>query len=378
MHTDWPTPSSAALAHSAELVALIESRIEAAGGWLDFASFMELALYAPGLGYYSAGPRKFGAAGDFVTAPEISPAFGACVARAVAPLLQPGDAILELGAGTAALAVTVLDELRALGGPAIEYQILEVSAELRERQAQRLRGRPVRWLDALPADFQGAILANEVADALPVQRFRRQADGVEVIGVERADDGLRWAARPAEPDCARQVAALESRVAGAWSPGYTSEYCPQLRPWVSSVADCLARGLLLVSDYGMSASEYYHPQRQDGTLICHYRHRAHTDPFLWPGLQDISAWVDFTAAAEAAVAAGLELLGYTTQAHFLTANGLLDETPPRDPIAQAKHAAGLRRLLLPGEMGEHFKVLALGRELTAGAIGIGRDLRHRL
>lgn len=379
MAADWPAPPPEALALSNQLAEQIGARIDAAGGWLDFAAYMDLALYAPGLGYYSAGARKFGADGDFVTAPELTPAFGACIARCIEPLLQAGDSILEVGAGTGALAAAVLDALAQSGAPVIDYQVLEVSAELRRRQQQRLSAYPVRWLDALPpAGFRGVILANEVADALPVRRFRWQAPGAQALGVVRAGQGFQWAARDADAALAAEVSARFATAGGAWPAGYTSEFCPGLEPWIAALAACLTRGLLLISDYGLPAREYYHPQRLDGTLLCHYRHRAHADPFRWPGLQDITAWVDFTAAAQAGVAAGFTLAGYTTQAQFLMANGLLDVAPPEDPIEQARHAANLRRLLLPGEMGEHFKVLALSRALTDDQLQVGRDLRHLL
>ncbi len=379
MAADWPDPPPEALALSIQLAEQIGARIDAAGGWLDFAAYMNLALYAPGLGYYSAGARKFGADGDFVTAPELTPAFGACIARCIAPLLQAGDSILEVGAGTGALAAAVLDALAQSGAPAVDYQVLEVSAELRHRQQHRLSAYPVRWLDALPpAGLRGVILANEVVDALPVRRFRWQPSGTQALGVVRAGQGFHWAARDADAALAAEVSARLATAGGSWPAGYTSEFCPGLEPWIAALAACLTRGLLLISDYGLPAREYYHPQRLDGTLLCHYRHRAHADPFRWPGLQDITAWVDFTAAAQAGVAAGLTLAGYTTQAQFLMANGLLDVPPPEDPIEQARLAGNLRRLLLPGEMGERFKVLALSRSLPDGQLQVGRDLRHLL
>ena len=378
MQADWPVPTPAALAHSDALLAEIGTRIDAAGGWLDFSEYMELALYAPGLGYYSAGSQKFGAAGDFVTAPEMTPAFGACLARAIAPLLEPGDAILELGAGSGALASALLDALPGAGGPDVDYCVLEVSGELGARQKERLAGYPVRWLSELPADFRGVMLANEVADALPVRRFRWGPDRLQALGVAREGAALRWHARTADKELAAVIDACRDRGASPWPAGYTSEYCPRLVPWVRSLAASLSRGLLLIFDYGLPAREYYHPQRADGTLLCHYRHRAHPDPFLWPGLQDITAWVDFTAVAEAGAEAGLDLLAYTTQAHFLMANGLLHAPTPDEPVAQARHAADLRRLLLPGEMGETFKVLALGRGVSPTGLPAGRDLRHQL
>lgn len=378
MEADWPRPAPDALAHSAALRALIETRIDAAGGWLDFSDYMQLALYTPGLGYYSAGSQKFGAAGDFVTAPEMTPAFGGCIAHAIAPLLGPGDGILELGAGSGALAVSILDALAEAGAAPVDYAVLEVSAELRARQERRLAAYPVRWLTELPADFRGVILANEVADALPVTRFQWAPDSVRALGVARDGGRLHWSPQDADAALAAVIGACRERAGDAWPPGYRSELCPQLAPWMAGLSACLSRGLLLIVDYGLGAREYYHPQRNDGTLRCHYRHRAHADPFLWPGLQDITAWVDFTAAAEAGVAAGLDLLAYTTQAQFLMANGLLDAPLPDDAVAQARHAGSLRRLLLPGEMGETFKVLALGRGLEVDCIEPGRDLRPRL
>ena len=374
--TELPIPDPAAQAASQALATQIRERIHNAGGWLSFADYMELALYSPGLGYYSGGAEVFGAAGDFLTAPELSPDFAACIARAIGPLLQPGDRILEIGAGSGALAAGLLQALGPEQAPA--YCILERSGELRDRQQQRLAGLPVRWLDDLPAgDWRGVILANEVLDALPVRRFTHLGDRIEEWGVTATPERFGWACRPADEEFGDLVRSLHA-AAGPWSPGYSSEVSTLMPDWVSRVAASLDRGLLLLFDYGLPAREFYHPERRDGTLVCHYRHRVHDDPFFWPGLQDLSAWVDFSAVSAAARAAGLELLAFSTQANFLLANGVLDLPPEPDSVRQAQRASALRQLLLPGEMGEKFKLMALGRGLDGANFDAGRDLRTRL
>lgn len=337
---------------------------------------MEMALYAPGLGYYSGGATKLGAAGDFVTAPEISPLFGRCVARQARAVLAAigGGAVLELGGGSGALAEAALAEAGEL-----RWLMLEPSPELRERQQQRL-GDSVIWLDTLPQDFRGVILANEVADALPVERFTVQAGEVRALGVRFDDDGApAWTLLPPAPDLAAAVRDLEAARGAPFPAGYVAEFSPLLKPWVRSLADSLAAGLLLVIDYGLPRAELYAAERSMGTLLCHYRHRAHDDPFLWPGLQDITAWVDFTAAAEAGVAAGLTLEGYTTQAAFLAGNGLQDMLQEGGTTAGIMQAQQARRLLLPEEMGERFRVLGLSRDLEPALDGFGLvDLANRL
>ena len=372
------------------MTALIRAELDAAGGWLDFADYMRLALYAPGLGYYSAGAQKFGPAGDFITAPELGPAFARCLARALAPVLRalPNARILELGAGTGALAADLLTALVAADAAPAAYDILEVSADLAQRQRRRLAetatgfAGSLSWLDALPDDgFEGVVLANEVLDALPVSRFRI-ANGVPLaLGVGWSDGRFCWLERPATAAQRAVVERLAADLPAAqWPEGYCSEYCPGLTSWLAAVTRPLRRGLLLAVDYGLPRREYYHWQRSAGTLICHYRHRAHADPFVYPGLQDISAWVDFTAVAEAAQAAGLQPDAYGTQAGFLLANGIADDPDllAADSPAMASAAAALRQLLLPGEMGETFKVFAAGRGLAAGALDVGRDLSHLL
>ena len=378
-----PAPAPEALARSDALVALLHQEIVRAGGAISFSRYMELVLYAPGLGYYSGGAAKLGPAGDFVTAPELSPLFGRCIARQALEVIEAlggaevlgGGEVLELGGGSGALAEAALEE----SGGRLAWRMLEPSPELRERQQARL-GASVRWLDTLPKDFRGVIVANEVADALPVERFLVR-DGVPCrLGVRRGAAGLEWTVMAAPAGFTAVVRALEAERGAPFPEGYAGEFCPMLQSWVRSLADCLEAGLLLIIDYGLPRRELYAEERRDGTLICHYRHRAHDDPFLWPGLQDLSAWVDFTAVAEAGTTAGLALEGFTTQAAFLAGNGLdtmLTEMP-RDAAGLAR-VQQAKRLLLPGEMGESFRVMGLSRGLAPSLSGFRLlDLANRL
>jgi len=380
----------------ATTTAALQTLIAVRGGWLPFDEYLQQVLYAPGLGYYSAGAAKFGAAGDFVTAPEISPLFGACIARQCAPLLVAGAEVLELGAGSGALAATLLASLARLEALPQRYYILEVSADLRERQRAQIATLPdalrarVHWLEALPArPLRGVVLANEVADALPFQCFAvtageargRAGHGYLERGVAVGVGGaLCWEQRPAGAALARELQRLSDSLAAPFAPGFQSELCMRLNPWIAGLSAALESGMILLFDYGLGRGELYHPQRDSGTLRCHYRHRAHDDPFLYPGLQDISAWVDFTRLAEAASDAGLEVAGYCTQAAFLLGSGVeleLAEAP--DAGARARLAAQARELLMPGEMGETFKVMALTRAVDAALAGFThQDLRRLL
>lgn len=366
------------------------ARIRAAGGIIGFDEYMDLALYAPGLGYYSAGARKFGPAGDFVTAPELSPLFGQTLAGWCARVLQGlgGGELLEVGAGSGALAADLLAAWPDTVALPHRYLILEVSGDLRERQRATLAARVpamldrVQWLDTWPGPRTGVILANEVLDALPVRRFRRSGKSVEELGVGLCGEGFGWAERPASPELAAAVAAIEADLGAPLPGGYIGETCPLLPGFMGSLAGSLAEGAALFFDYGCSRREYYHPQQSSGRLACHYRHRAHADPFLYPGLQDITAWVDFSAAAHAAAAAGLAVAGYTTQASFLLAAGIEDRFAAamagggRAALEAAQQA---RTLLLPGEMGETVKALLLARAgFVADHESGGRDLRHLL
>jgi len=387
---DLPQPASDAAALSESLRGLIAGEIEAAGGAIPFSRYMELCLYAPGLGYYSAGQRKFGAGGDFVTAPEVSPLFGRSLARCCAAALQQtaGGDVLEFGAGSGRLAVDLLGELDGLGCLPQRYFILERSADLQQRQQQLLRHElpqlleRVVWLERLPpAGFRGVMLANEVLDAMAVERFRWQGTAASQFFVVQDNTGFKWLERAAETP--GLLAAIDVLAGTCGLPaGYVSEINLSLGPWVRSVAGRLEGGLLLLVDYGYERNEYYHPQRSSGTLMCHYRQRAHADPFLWPGLQDITAHVDFTAVAEAATAAGLAVSGYTTQAWCLLdcgLDGLLQAAGPTDSTAYLQLAQQAKTLILPGEMGERFKCMALTRGIEPALPGFRlQDFRHRL
>ncbi len=376
-----PVPSEDARAISEALAAAIRAEIETNGGWIDFARYMELALYSPGLGYYSAGSMKFGAAGDFITAPEISTTFGRALAATLGAELDAAAArtVLELGAGSGALAARLLDTW-AEQRRDVDYRILEPSADLRARQQQALaRFAPrVRWLDRLPeAPFRGAVVANEVLDALPVTCFGKASGHVRAIGVTSDAAGFRWAERPGGPLLVAAVDRLERSLGAGLPDGYRSELCLAMPSWIGSIAASIERGSVLFVDYGLVRSEYYHAQRSGGTLVCHYRHRVHADPFLYPGLQDITAWVDFSAVAEAAAAAGFSVDAFTTQAQYLI--GMLANVPDALGIeaASPREQSALKTLILPGEMGERFKVLLL-RKAVAGAPLPGRDFRGRL
>lgn len=375
-----PEPDAEARKASQKLAALIRAEIAAAGGWISFARYMALALYAPGLGYYSGGARKFGSGGDFFTAPELTPLFGQALARQAAQVLAPtGGDILELGPGSGRLALDLLDALAALGQPPERYFLLEVSAKLRARQralfeqvAPQWLSRLV-WLDTLPEDFTGLILANEVLDALPVHLVHWTDDGPRERGVALTPEGrFVWQDRPLPPG-----PLLEAARAIAVPPGYVSEIGLAARGLVTSLAERLKRGVLLILDYGFPRAEYYHPQRAGGTLMAHRAQRAHADPFDLPGLTDLTAHVDFTAVAEAGHAAGLQLLGYTDQANFLVNCGLLDLLAGIGPGTPAYYraAAAVQRLLQPAEMGELIKVIALGRGVAGPLLGFARGDR---
>jgi SAM-dependent MidA family methyltransferase len=385
MPAGLPAPDPDAQAHSHKVQALLLEQIRAAGGWLSFEDWMRTALYAPGLGYYSAGSVKLHREGDFTTAPETSPLFGQCLARQVAQVLQASASpvVLEFGAGSGALAAALIPALQALGQP-VDYRILELSADLRARQQERLSpwGGQVRWLDRLPEAFSGCVLANEVLDAMPVTLFRWNARetldvlGVAAAGREDGDSAFAWTARPAPPAVSQAVAQRMPPL-----PGYQSEINLQAQAWVRDLGRWLRRGAALLIDYGFPQAEYYHPQRAQGTLMCHFRHHAHPQPLVLPGLQDITAHVDFTAMADAALEGGLDVMGYTSQARFLMNCGLTELVlaPGGDPAARARQLAALNTLVSEAEMGELFKVLALGRDLDAPLLGFGRgDRRDRL
>jgi SAM-dependent MidA family methyltransferase len=331
-------------------------------GWISFARYLQLVLHEPGLGYYAGSAQKFGRAGDFVTAPELGKLFGRTLAR---QLRQIGGPVLEVGAGSGALAQTLLDELSC------EYFILETSAELRERQRARL-GKRVQFLDTLPERWAGTVIANEVVDAMPVHAVAWTERGVMERGVSLRHGKLVWAEKPARGDLLEEARAIKVPTP------YQSEIGLAARAWMRTLGERLAEGAILVIDYGFPRHEYYHPQRAMGTLMCHYRHQAHGDPFLHPGEQDVTAHVDFSALADAARDAGLEVLGYATQAQFLVNCGITDvlgEANIENALHYAPLAAEANKLLSPAEMGELFKVLAVGRRVARPLLGFARGDR---
>jgi SAM-dependent MidA family methyltransferase len=383
-----PALDAVQLEQAAAVRAALRRHLERRGGWVGFDEYLEQVLYAPGLGYYSAGAAKLGAAGDFITAPELSPLFGGCVARQCAPLLGAGRDLLELGAGSGALAEVLLTRLAELAALPDRYLILETSADLRERQRTRLQRLPaelhqrVQWLDVLPQRaLRGVILANEVADALPFQCFAKRSDGFEELGVSLDHSGApQWSARPASAALCGELERIDASLPQPFAAGFRGELCLRLEPWIAGLAGALESGALLLFDYGLGRDELYHPQRDSGTLRCHFRHRAHDDPFLHPGLQDITAWVDFTRLAEAAAAVDLEVAGYCTQAAFLLGGGIDAELARAgDALERARLASEARQLLLPGEMGESFKALLLTRGALPAMPGFSvQDLRRLL
>jgi SAM-dependent MidA family methyltransferase len=373
---------------SRRLLNRIKRAIDAEQGSIGFDRYMDMALYDPALGYYRAGARKFGASGDFVTAPEVSPLFACGIARACAPVLsglEQGD-ILEFGAGSGILAVEVLAELERLNALPRRYCILELSGDLAARQAELLRARlphllpRFAWLQALPkSGFEGVVLANEVLDAMPARCFSLSAGEIQERRVGCSVKGnLMWVERPADASLRAQVQAILAELPEPLPDGYCSELNPALAAWIATLSDRLRQGLVLITDYGYPRREYYHPQRRQGTLLCHYRHRAHDDPFFCPGLQDISANVDFTAVAEAGAAAGLQLLAYGSQAQLMISSGIHEAIlHASDEMQRLRFTQQIKRLILPSEMGDRFQVMALGRnvELRLDAF---RDQRSRL
>ena len=376
-----PVPPADAVAHSARLHELIASECAAGGGWLSFARYMELTLHAPGLGYYSAGSTKFGSAGDFVTAPEMGRVFGRTLARQAAQILQAGiPDIVELGAGSGRLARDLLAELATLGSLPQRYRILETSADLQQRQRALLQrdipdlaGR-VEWLAELPSTLTALVLGNEVLDAMPVHIVEVRADGIAERGVTPTEGGFQWQARPATGALLAAAQALDL------PPGYVTEINLAAASFIATLASTLERGVALFIDYGFPAREYYHAQRSSGTLMCHYRQHAHDDPLCLVGLQDITAHVDFSALAGTATRAGFDLLGYATQAQFLINCGITDvlaATSADHAAAYLPQAAQAQKLMSPAEMGELFKVIALGRNFAVPLAGFARGDKSR-
>jgi SAM-dependent MidA family methyltransferase len=380
-----PVPSSDALAASHALQHLIAADIERNAGAISFARYMELALYAPGLGYYSGGSAKLGKDGDFTTAPELTPLFGAALARVAAAIIaQSAPRILEFGAGTGKLAFDILTEMAAMGVDVERYCIVELSGELRARQQDKLRDFPqVVWLDEFPDAFDGVVFGNEVLDAMPVHLITKHPQGWQELQVTVREGRFDYLETPAGPELLAQI---ERQVGGhAELPvGYVTEVHGVACGFMATLGRMLRNGganAAFLFDYGFPAHEYYLGMRATGTLMCHYRHHAHADPFYYPGLQDITAHVDFTAMALAAQDAGIEVLGYLNQSGFLIGAGigeLLLRTDPSDIQAYLPQAGALQKLVSPAEMGELFKVLAVGKNVALPEAIAMQDRSHRL
>ena len=378
--SSMPLPNAAASEHAKRVVAHISGEIGRAGGWIPFDRYMQLALYAPQLGYYAAGARKFGdlaAGGDFVTAPEISPLFAQALAQQVAQLFgQVPARIVEFGAGSGVMARDLITELTRLNVALESYSIVEVSSDLIDRQRERLQGLSVEWISAPPEAFEGVMLANEVLDVMPAKLFVKRGGVTAERGVvNRSDSGFAFEDRPAGEELSAAVASIEVEQ-GALPEGYASEVNLNAEGWMRSTDRWVARGALLVIDYGFPQREYYHPQRLIGTLMCHFRHHAHSDPLWMCGLNDITVHVDFSAMAAAAHTSGLDVLGYTSQAHFLLNCGVLGQLQTQHT---ARNSAALHRLVSEAEMGELVKVLMVGRGIHGPMVGFSRgDRLHSL
>ena len=384
-HNSLPKPDSESARHSNQVARFIRDEVASAGGCISFAEYMHQVLYAPGLGYYSSGTTKFGAGGDFITAPEVSSVFGHVLARQCAEVLAQVDdaSILEFGAGSGKLAADLLRKLAELDALPLNYSVLEVSADLRERQESFLRNEipelinRVSWLDKMPEAHSGVVVANEVLDALPVERFVRRAGRVMQICVATDGEAFSFVEREAPEHLAQAIAAIETDLGWTLPDGFTSEICLAAPAWTTNLASILKKGAAFLFDYGVSQREYYAEERSDGWLRCHFRHHAHDDPLIMPGIQDLTSWVNFSAVAEAAVVGGLDVMGFTTQAQFLIGGGLEQELDgfTELPIdAQLKLSGQVKLLTLPGEMGENFKCLGLSRgDITSPAAFFSAD-----
>ena len=386
-----PEPSAAAKDRSQALCVQIEEQCNQSAGWIPYSEFMQMALYAPGLGYYSGDLRKFGAEGDFITAPEVSPLFAQCIARQVSDVLSgmSESRVLEFGAGSGVMAADMLLELEQIDALPEQYLILELSASLKQRQQKTIQNKAphlldrVVWLDALPEEkFNGVVVANEVLDAMPVECFRINEGAVEVLQVHCKNNVLTSKYKMANETIESAVRTIEERIEVSLPDGYCSEFNPAISAWLESISTMLEQGMVLLIDYGYAAAEYYHEERQMGTMMCHYQHRAHADPLWYPGLQDITTFVDFTDVAYSAVDAGFDVSGYTSQAIFLMGSGI-DELHQRQVTDDVKNqvilSQQIKTLTMPSEMGERFKVMALTKNYDEPLRGfIMQDLRGRL
>ena len=382
-----PAATAEAQVHSEKLLAFVHNEIDSNGGAISFQDYMQHVLYAPGLGYYSAGSTKLGDEGDFITAPEISPLFSQALANAILPVLKSHPFILEVGAGRGRMAADMLAWLQQENTLPDKYYLLELSADLQQRQKATIAEQVpellqrVEWLQALPEKFSGVVLGNELLDAMPVQLFlKKNGEFLEhFVGWEK--EHFVSILKPAGDRLRHRLEEIEEARGEVFAEGYHSEVNFAAEDFIRSMAQSLQQGIMIFIDYGFPRHEYYHPQRHGGTLMCHYRHRAHPDPFVYPGLQDITAHVDFTAMADAALESGMKVTGYTNQAGFLMGAGLLElpALQQQDTEKQIALANQIKKLTLPHEMGELFKVIAFSKQcdipLPAFAL---RDLREYL
>lgn len=391
-----PEPDEDAKQRSLMLMQCIRSACDSTNGWIRFSDFMNIALYEPGLGYYSGGLQKFGQKGDFITSPEVSMMFGQCLANQISEILdnfrRASDDIvhvIEFGAGSGILAVDILLQLEDMGNLPDKYLILELSAELKQRQIETLKSKVphlfelVRWLDHLPKDINNAVIvANEVLDAMPVECFRVSDDSIETLTVGLKNDELVSHYVPASGVVMDKISTIEQRSEIKISNNYRSEYNPAISGWLAGIQSEIENIVILLIDYGYNEQEYYHPDRVSGTLMCYYQHRAHDNFLWWPGLQDITAFVNFTDVAYSADDLGMDVSGYTTQAAFLLANGLseLHQSHVTDDVKQqVKLSQQIKTLTLPSEMGDRFKVMALTKNYDEPLRGFSMlDLRNRL
>jgi SAM-dependent MidA family methyltransferase len=387
---ELPIPDAESAAHSRRVAEYICQRIGEEGGSISFAEFMQHALYAPGLGYYVSGTSKFGVDGDFITAPEISPLFGWVVARQAATVLDAlGDGdILELGAGSGVLAATMLRKLAMLNALPDRYHILEVSPDLQQRQREYLDNEVpdlasrVGWLSQLPGKFSGVIVANEVADALPVERFTKTGGAPRQLRVVAENGEFHWHLHDPPELLVSAIDHVERKIDWQFPDNYQSEICLAMPPWISDLVNCMSEGMIFLFDYGVSRREYYAPDRRDGWLRCHFRHHAHNNPFILPGIQDLTAWVDFSALADAAIDSGADIAGFVSQAHFLINGGLHEEFAgftSRTQEEQLELSRQTKLLTLPGEMGENFKCIGIScGDIAPPAALLNSDRIHML
>jgi len=387
---ELPQPDNDACQRSAALTRLIKQACVERGGGMSFSQFMQFALYTPTLGYYSSGLQKFGRGGDFITAPEVSPLFAQCLARQLlqifSSLNQP--CVLEFGAGSGVLAADLLVALEKLDALPKTYYILELSADLQQRQKDLLAERlpnfysHIIWLETLPALSDTVVIANEVLDAMPVECFKINSGHYQSLAIKLENDELVADYVEAADNTQRAIEQIEQRCETSFPDNYCSEYNPALFPWLQALYQSMDSGVVVLIDYGYHAKEYYHRDRVNGTLMCYYQHRAHSDALWYPGLQDITAFVDFTDVAYSAVEAGFSVAGFNSQAAFLLANGLSElhaEQVTDDVKQQVVLSQQIKTLTLPSEMGERFKVMALTKNIDVSLNGFSlQDFRNRL